>query len=83
MAMYDFAGNSDGDLSFQQGDYILVSRNIDAEWSWGRLNGREGMFPRVFVESCTGIVFNTAPMFTGRLLVYVAAIIPNIIVQIL
>ncbi|XP_073334363.1 SH3 domain-containing protein 19 [Pagrus major] len=54
VALYDFAGNSDGDLSFQQGDRILISQHIDSDWSCGRLNGREGMFPSAFVESCTG-----------------------------
>ncbi|XP_070846718.1 SH3 domain-containing protein 19 [Chaetodon trifascialis] len=54
VALYDFAGNADGDLSFQQGDCILISQHIDAEWSRGRLNGKEGIFPRAFVESCTG-----------------------------
>ncbi|XP_068445071.1 SH3 domain-containing protein 19 [Clinocottus analis] len=54
VARYSYAGDSDGDLTFQQGDRILVSRHIDAEWSSGRLNGREGLFPRAFVESSTG-----------------------------
>lgn len=51
VALYDFAGNSEGDLSFQQGDRILVSRHIDGGWSCGRLEGREGIFPTAFVES--------------------------------
>ncbi|XP_051240721.1 SH3 domain-containing protein 19 isoform X2 [Dicentrarchus labrax] len=54
VALYDYAGNSDGDLSFQKGDCILITQHIDSEWSCGRLNGREGMFPRTFVESSTG-----------------------------
>ncbi|XP_035516466.1 SH3 domain-containing protein 19 isoform X2 [Morone saxatilis] len=54
VALYDFAGNSDGDLSFQKGDSILITQHIDSEWSCGRLNGREGMFPRAFVESSAG-----------------------------
>ncbi|XP_070683880.1 SH3 domain-containing protein 19 [Pempheris klunzingeri] len=54
VALYDFAGSTDSDLSFQQGDCILITRHFDAEWSCGRLNGREGMFPRAFVESSTG-----------------------------
>nr|XP_046271325.1 SH3 domain-containing protein 19 isoform X3 [Scatophagus argus] len=53
VALYDFAGNSEGDLSFQQGDCILISQHINAEWSRGRLGGREGIFPIAFVESCT------------------------------
>lgn len=55
VALYDFAGNSEGDLSFQQGDYIQISRHIDSDWSSGKLDGREGIFPRAYVESCTGI----------------------------
>lgn len=57
MALYDFAGNSEGDLSFQQGDQILVIQHIDSGWSCGRLNGREGIFPTAFVES-TGTTFS-------------------------
>ncbi|XP_056265943.1 SH3 domain-containing protein 19 isoform X2 [Pseudoliparis swirei] len=54
VARYDYAGNSDGDLTFQQGDRILISQHVDAEWSYGRLNGAEGLFPRAFVESSAG-----------------------------
>ncbi|TNN89580.1 SH3 domain-containing protein 19 [Liparis tanakae] len=54
VARYDYAGNSDGDLPFQQGDRILISRHVDAEWSYGRLNGAEGLFPTAFVESSAG-----------------------------
>lgn len=53
VALYDFSGYTEGDLSFQQGDCILVTEHINAEWSCGRLNGREGMFPRAFVENTT------------------------------
>lgn len=55
VAQYDFAGNTEGDLSFQQGDYILITRHIDSDWSSGRFSGREGIFPRAFVQSCPGI----------------------------
>ncbi|XP_067441082.1 SH3 domain-containing protein 19 isoform X1 [Thunnus thynnus] len=51
VALYDFAGKSDDDLSFEQGDRILITQHINEEWSCGRLNGREGMFPKAFVES--------------------------------
>ncbi|XP_070769887.1 SH3 domain-containing protein 19 [Enoplosus armatus] len=54
VALYDFAGNSDSELSFQRSDSILITQHIDAEWSCGRLSGREGMFPSAFVESSTG-----------------------------
>uniref|UniRef100_A0A3Q3IJ58 SH3 domain-containing protein n=1 Tax=Monopterus albus TaxID=43700 RepID=A0A3Q3IJ58_MONAL len=51
VALHDYDGNSGEDLSFRQGDRILVTQYIDAEWSYGRLNGKEGMFPRAFVEN--------------------------------
>ncbi|XP_062288235.1 SH3 domain-containing protein 19 [Scomber scombrus] len=53
VAMYDFSGKSGNELSFQQGDCILITQHINDEWSCGRLNGKEGMFPRAFVESST------------------------------
>ncbi|XP_010773844.1 SH3 domain-containing protein 19 isoform X2 [Notothenia coriiceps] len=54
VALYDFDGKTEGELSFQLGDSILISWHVDAEWSCGRVNGREGMFPRAFAESSSG-----------------------------
>ncbi|CAI5680735.1 unnamed protein product [Oreochromis niloticus] len=54
VALYDYAGRTEEELSFQQGDCILVTKHMDAEWSCGRLNGREGLFPRNYAESTTG-----------------------------
>ncbi|CAN9510260.1 unnamed protein product [Ophioblennius macclurei] len=51
VAQYDYAGKSDGDLSFREGDCILITEHLNAEWSCGRLNGREGMFPTNFVKT--------------------------------
>uniref|UniRef100_A0A8C6UZH9 SH3 domain containing 19 n=1 Tax=Neogobius melanostomus TaxID=47308 RepID=A0A8C6UZH9_9GOBI len=53
VALYDFSGNSEQDLSFEKGDRILITKHIDQEWSSGRLDGREGIFPRTFVQSKT------------------------------
>ncbi|XP_005727100.1 SH3 domain-containing protein 19 isoform X2 [Pundamilia nyererei] len=54
VALYDYTGRTEEELSFQQGDCILVTKHMDAEWSCGRLNGREGLFPRNYAESTTG-----------------------------
>ncbi|XP_024914710.1 SH3 domain-containing protein 19 isoform X2 [Cynoglossus semilaevis] len=54
VALYDYAGKSADDLSFQQGDCILVTEQLSADWSRGSVNGRDGMFPTAFVESTTG-----------------------------
>ncbi|XP_039549714.1 SH3 domain-containing protein 19 [Pimephales promelas] len=54
VALYDFTAETEGDLPFQQGDRILVTDHIDDEWWSGRINGREGFFPKAFVEVATG-----------------------------
>ncbi|KAF7212991.1 transcript variant X3 [Nothobranchius furzeri] len=50
-ALYDYAAISADELSFQQGDRILITDHINEEWSSGRLGGREGMFPRAFIKA--------------------------------
>ncbi|XP_049576181.1 SH3 domain-containing protein 19 isoform X2 [Syngnathus scovelli] len=52
-ARHDFEGEAEDELSFKRGDSILVTKHIDDEWSCGRLNGKEGIFPKAFVESRT------------------------------
>ncbi|XP_071024926.1 SH3 domain-containing protein 19-like isoform X2 [Oncorhynchus clarkii lewisi] len=54
VALYDFVGQAEEELSFQQGDRILVTQHVDAEWCYGRLNGREGFFPTAFIETSSG-----------------------------
>ena len=46
-ALYDYAAQAEGDLSFRVGDTIeVVSRTDNAnEWWTGRLHGKEGQFP--------------------------------------
>ncbi|XP_073670515.1 SH3 domain-containing protein 19 isoform X3 [Paramisgurnus dabryanus] len=53
VALYDFTAETEDDLPFQQGDRILVTAHIDDEWWSGKLNGREGVFPKAFVEVAT------------------------------
>ncbi|XP_077427346.1 SH3 domain-containing protein 19 isoform X2 [Vanacampus margaritifer] len=54
LARHDFDGMAEDELSFKRGDRILVTEHINDEWSSGRLNGKEGIFPKEFVESRTG-----------------------------
>jgi len=49
-AQYDFTGSAPDELSFVKGDKIQVTEVISDEWLRGKLDGREGMFPRTFVE---------------------------------
>ncbi|XP_036439721.1 SH3 domain-containing protein 19 [Colossoma macropomum] len=53
-ALYDFTAQAEDELPFVQGDMILVTKHLDAEWCSGRLNGREGIFPTAFVRTCSG-----------------------------
>ncbi|XP_072526273.1 SH3 domain-containing protein 19 [Salminus brasiliensis] len=54
VALYDFTPEAEDELLFVQGDMILVTDHLDSEWSSGRLNGREGIFPTAFVRPCSG-----------------------------
>ncbi|NWV66456.1 SH319 protein, partial [Malurus elegans] len=55
-ALHDFTAETKDDLSFKKGDYIQILEQVDLEWYRGRLNGKEGIFPAVFVQSCSGTV---------------------------
>lgn len=54
VARYDFTAEAEQELSLRQGDHILVTEHVDADWCSGRLCGKEGIFPVAFVEFCTG-----------------------------
>ncbi|KAK9895970.1 BAR-domain-containing protein [Cystobasidium minutum MCA 4210] len=51
-ALYDFQAQSDGDLSFQTGDRILVTEKSESTEDWwrGSLNGMTGMFPANYTQ---------------------------------
>ncbi|KAJ7767514.1 hypothetical protein DFH07DRAFT_955043 [Mycena maculata] len=52
VALYDFAAQAEGDLSFNTGDRIeVVERGASAEdWWTGRVNGQQGVFPGNYVQ---------------------------------
>ncbi|KAI8890272.1 BAR-domain-containing protein [Backusella circina FSU 941] len=51
-ALYDYAAQAEGDLSFHKGDRIeIVERTQDVnDWWTGRVNGVTGVFPGNYVE---------------------------------
>ncbi|KAK1749950.1 BAR domain-containing protein [Echria macrotheca] len=51
-ALYDYAAQAEGDLSFRTGDVIeIVTRtNNDNEWWVGKLHGKQGQFPGNYVK---------------------------------
>ncbi|XP_077156219.1 SH3 domain-containing protein 19 isoform X3 [Paroedura picta] len=52
-ALHDFTAETNEDLSFKRGDRILILDRVDSEWYKGKLNGKEGIFPAVFVHVCS------------------------------
>lgn len=51
-ALYDFNGQSDGDLVFKEGDKIKVLKKTEStdDWWQGELKGVKGMFPANYVQ---------------------------------
>ncbi|NXF92559.1 SH319 protein, partial [Eubucco bourcierii] len=52
-ALHDFTAETKDDLSFKKGDYIQILEQVDLQWYRGRLNDKEGIFPAVFVQTCS------------------------------
>ncbi|KAJ3091762.1 hypothetical protein HK102_013529 [Quaeritorhiza haematococci] len=52
VAMYDFTGEREGDLSFRKGDIIIITQKTQSQNDWwtGKCNGREGVFPANYVQ---------------------------------
>ncbi|XP_053832172.1 SH3 domain-containing protein 19 isoform X3 [Vidua macroura] len=60
-ALHDFTAETKDDLSFKKGDYIQILEQVDLEWYRGRLNGKEGIFPAVFVQTCSARIELSQP----------------------
>ena len=50
VALYDFNGEREGDLSFRKGDTIVILNRGVNDWWTGRCNGMEGVFPSNYVQ---------------------------------
>lgn len=50
IALYDFPGETEEDLSFVAGDRIELLERIGTDWLKGCVHGTTGMFPAAFVE---------------------------------
>ncbi|KAJ1797586.1 hypothetical protein LPJ59_003042 [Coemansia sp. RSA 2399] len=52
VALYDFAGEQEGDLSFKRHDLIIVTKKSDNDVDWweGTCNGKKGSFPSNYVS---------------------------------
>ncbi|KAF8167819.1 hypothetical protein B0H34DRAFT_646722 [Crassisporium funariophilum] len=52
IALYDFNAVEVGDLSFKNGEIIIITQksNSNDDWWTGKVHGRQGIFPANFVE---------------------------------
>lgn len=48
-ALYDFEAENPGELSFKEGDTIMLKSKIDDNWYDGSIGGRSGYFPISYV----------------------------------
>ncbi|XP_076588613.1 endophilin-A3b [Chaetodon auriga] len=49
-AVYSFHPNREGELDFSEGDIIVLTNQVDANWYEGTLGGQSGLFPVNYVE---------------------------------
>ncbi|XP_072413258.1 SH3 domain-containing protein 19 isoform X1 [Chiloscyllium punctatum] len=49
-ALYDFSGENTDELDLKVGDMITILEHVDSDWLKGELHGKEGIFPRSFVQ---------------------------------
>uniref|UniRef100_A0A3Q3RTZ5 SH3 domain-containing protein n=1 Tax=Mastacembelus armatus TaxID=205130 RepID=A0A3Q3RTZ5_9TELE len=50
IALYDYEGEEEDELTFSQGDVIALLQLIGQEWGRGQIHGRIGIFPLNFIK---------------------------------
>ncbi len=50
VALFDYEGEEEDELTFSQGDVIALLELIGQEWGRGQIHGRIGIFPLNFTE---------------------------------
>jgi hypothetical protein len=50
VARFDYIGDQEDELSFSEGDVILLKEYVNEAWARGELGGRAGIFPLNFVQ---------------------------------
>lgn len=71
-ALYDYAAQADGDLSFQAGDVIEIVQRTknENEWWTGRINGKQGQFPGMFSLAFKNIMIFSITSESNELFFY-------------
>ena len=50
VALFDYEGEEEDELTFSQGDVIALLELIGQDWGRGQIHGRIGIFPLNFAE---------------------------------
>ncbi|XP_056883537.1 SH3 domain-containing protein 19-like isoform X3 [Takifugu flavidus] len=50
VALFDYEGEEDDELTFSQGDVIALQELVGQEWGRGQIHGRVGIFPLNFAQ---------------------------------
>jgi hypothetical protein len=53
-ALYDYEGTAADELSFHQGDEIIVINEVQDDWWMGQLGSKTGLFPSSYVRALSG-----------------------------
>lgn len=70
--MYTYESSEQGDLTFQQGDMILVTKK-DGDWWTGTLGDKSGVFPSNYVrlkDSEVETYWNVVKLIWGRCVLF-------------
>ncbi|XP_068164968.1 SH3 domain-containing protein 19-like isoform X2 [Antennarius striatus] len=61
VALFDYEGEQNDELTFSQGDVIALLELIGQEWGRGQIHGRMGMFPLSFTQVVEALPQATPP----------------------
>lgn len=50
VALFDYEGEEDDELTFSKGDVIALQQLVGQEWGRGQIHGRVGIFPLNFAK---------------------------------
>uniref|UniRef100_A0A8C7YCV3 Rho GTPase activating protein 4 n=1 Tax=Oryzias sinensis TaxID=183150 RepID=A0A8C7YCV3_9TELE len=69
VAMFDYVARSPAELSFRQGDLLLLHSKASCDWWRGEVGGVKGLIPHKYInvlEGCGGCVFCTSSQPSGQ-----------------
>lgn len=64
VALYDYVARSAAELSFKQGDHVLLHSKASADWWKGEVGGVKGLIPHKYIRVPEGWEFFSKYVFT-------------------